>query len=145
MFSPPDQNCLLSAKVTVGFNATFDAGVLFVYADDQRWAKLCFEYSPAGKPMIVSVVTRGISDDCNSLSIDNNSVYLRLYLQGDRMAFHYSEDGDYWNMVRHFTIGDLERVRIGFSVQAPTGKGCRAEFSEISYRAALLADIRNGE
>lgn len=145
MFSPPDQNCLLSAKVTVGFNATFDAGVLFVYADDERWAKLCFEYSPAGKPMIVSVVTRGISDDCNSLSIDNNSVYLRLYLQGDRMAFHYSEDGDYWNMVRHFTIGDLERVRIGFSVQAPTGKGCRAEFSEIGYRAAELADIRNGQ
>lgn len=145
LFSPPDENCLLSAKVTVGFNATFDAGVLFLYADDERWAKLCFEYAPTDRPMAVSVVTRGKSDDCNSTYIDDNSVYLRLYREGDRLAFHYSEDGEYWHMVRHFTIGDLQDVRIGFSAQAPTGEGCQVEFSEVSYRAAELSDIRNGE
>ena len=145
LFAPPDESCLLSAKVTVGFNSTFDAGVLFVYADDERWAKLCFEYAPTGEPMVVSVVTRGKSDDCNSVYIDDNSIYLRLYRQGDRLAFHYSKDGEYWHMVRHFTIGDLENVRIGFSAQAPTGKSCQVEFSEINYRAGELSDIRNGE
>ena len=121
--------------MTVGFNSTFDAGVLFIYADDERWAKLCFEYAPTDRPMVVSVVTRGKSDDCNSVYIDDNSVYLRLYREGDRLAFHYSEDGEYWHMVRHFTIGDLQDVRIGFSAQAPTGEGCQVEFSEIGYRA----------
>ena len=145
LFSPPDESCLLSAKVMVGFNSTFDAGVLFIYADDERWAKLCLEYAPTDKPMVVSVVTRGKSDDCNSVYIDDNSIYLRLYRQGDRLAFHYSEDGDYWHMVRHFTIGDLENVRLGFSAQAPTGEGCQVEFSEINYRAGELSDIRNGE
>ena len=145
LFSPPDEACLLSAKVMVGFNSTFDAGVLFIYADDERWAKLCFEYATTNKPMVVSVVTRGKSDDCNSVYIDDNSIYLRLYRQGDRLAFHYSEDGEYWHMVRHFTIGDLENVRLGFSAQAPTGEGCQVEFSEINYRAGELSDIRNGE
>lgn len=145
LFSPPDESCLLSAKVTVGFNSTFDAGVLFIYADDERWAKLCLEYAPTDKPMVVSVVTRGKSDDCNSVYIDDNNIYLRLYRQGDRLAFHYSEDGDYWHMVRHFTIEGLENVRLGFSVQAPTGEGCQVEFSEINYRAGELSDIRNGE
>jgi len=145
LFSPPDESCLLSAKVKVGFNSTFDAGVLFIYADDERWAKLCLEYAPTDKPMVVSVVTRGKSDDCNSVYIDDNSIYLRLYRQGDRLAFHYSEDSDYWHMVRHFTIEDLQNVRLGFSVQAPTGEGCQVEFSEITYRAGELSDIRNGE
>lgn len=145
LFSPPHESCLLSAKVTVGFNSTFDAGALFIYADDERWAKLCLEYAPTDKPIVVSVVTRGKSDDCNSVYIDDNSIYLRLYRQGHRLAFHYSEDGDYWHMVRHFTIGDLENVRLGFSAQAPTGEGCQVEFSEINYRAGELSDIRNGE
>ena len=145
LFSPPDENCLLSAKVKVSFNSTFDAGVLFIYADEERWAKLCLEYAPTKKPMVVSVVTRGKSDDCNSVYLDDYSIYLRLYREGDRLAFHYSKDGGYWHMVRHFTIGALHNVRIGFSVQAPTGKGCQVEFSEIDYRASELLDIRNGE
>ncbi len=145
LFSPPDEACLLSAKVMVGFNSTFDAGVLFIYADDERWAKLCLEYAPTDKAMVVSVVTRGKSDDCNSVYIDGNSIYLRLYRQGDRLAFHYSEDGEYWHMVRHFTIEGLQNLRIGFSAQAPTGEGCLVEFSEINYRAGELSDIRNGE
>jgi len=145
LFSPPDENCLLSTKVTVGFRSTFDAGVLFVYTDVDHWAKLCFEYAPTGNPMVVSVVTRGKSDDCNSVYIDGDSVYLRLYREADRLAFHYSDDGKYWHMVRHFTIGDLQNVRIGFSAQAPTGQGCHVQFSEISYRSGELSDIRNGE
>ena len=48
---------MLSARVTVGFASTYDAGVLLLYAGERSWAKLCFEYSPQRQPMIVSVVT----------------------------------------------------------------------------------------
>src|SRR5437764_8045062 len=63
---PPDEDFTLVARVRIDAASTFDAGVLFVHGDDTTWAKNCLELSPQGQPMIVSVVTRGVSDDCNS-------------------------------------------------------------------------------
>jgi uncharacterized protein len=145
LFAPPDQNLLLSAQVSVEFGATFDAGVLFVYADAEHWAKLCFEFSPQRQPMIVSVVTRGTSDDCNSVPIAGNSVYLRVHRRGDVFAFHYSRDNHFWLLVRYFTLGPLPDLQLGFSAQSPTGQRCTATFATINYQAGLLADLRNGE
>jgi regulation of enolase protein 1 (concanavalin A-like superfamily) len=145
LFAPPDHAFCLQARVTVEFAATYDAGTLFVYAHDALWAKLCFEYSPQQQPMIVSVVTRGVSDDCNSVCVEDHSVYLRVYRQGEVLAFHYSLDGHYWHFVRHFTLGDSGQMRIGFSTQSPTGQGCSASFSEIRYTPGMLSDLRNGE
>ena len=48
-------------------------------------------------------------------------------------------------MVRYFTLGTMDRLRVGFSAQSPTGKKCTAVFSEICYREGVLADNRNGE
>ena len=144
LFVPPDHTFSLQARVTVEFAATYDAGTLFVYVHDALWAKLCFEYSPQQQPMIVSVVTRGVSDDCNSVSVGDNSVYLRVYRHGEVLAFHYSLDGHYWHFVRYFSLGDLGRLWIGFSTQSPTGQGCRVSFSEIRYTPGALSDLRNG-
>jgi regulation of enolase protein 1 (concanavalin A-like superfamily) len=70
LFTPPDASFLLSAKVAVDFAADFDAGSLQVRVSDDHWGKLCFEYSPQREPMVVSVVTRGASDDCNHVIVD---------------------------------------------------------------------------
>ena len=145
LFRPPDSTFQLQAKVTVDFAATYDAGTLFIYVHDTLWAKLCFEYSPQGQPMVVSVVTRGVSDDCNSVTIEDRSVYLRVYRQDRVLAFHYSYDGRYWHFVRHFSLGDLEQVGVGFSAQSPLGEGCDVIFSEIRYTLDPLSDLRNGE
>lgn len=145
LFSPPDRNFLLSAKVTVDFGETFDAGVLMIYERDDLWAKLCFEYSPQNQPMIVTVVTRGMSDDCNSVAIDGNTVYLRVARIGTAFAFHYSLDGKVWTFVRYFTLGPFENLQVGFLTQSPTGQGCKARFSEIAYRPGMLKELRNGE
>jgi regulation of enolase protein 1 (concanavalin A-like superfamily) len=145
LFTPPDENFLLSARVTVQFASMFDAGALIVYADDQRWAKLCFEYSPQKQPMIVSVVTRGSSDDCNSVPIDGNQVYLRMARKDHTMTFHFSLDGQFWHFVRYFTLGTLTNLQVGLSAQSPTGSGCTAVFSEIRYRQGTLQDNRSGE
>src|SRR5689334_7246028 len=71
LFAATDENFTLSAQVTVEFESTFDAGALQVRVADDVWGKLCFEYSPQGQPMVVSVVTRGLSDDCNSVPIES--------------------------------------------------------------------------
>lgn len=144
LFKPSGGNFLLSAKVTVEFKYTYDAGVLFLFVKDDIWAKLCFEFSPLKEAMVVSVVTRGRSDDCNSAVISNHTVYLRVYRQGNAVAFHYSTDGRYWHFVRHFTLGDLTDLRVGFAAQSPTGKGCTVHFSEIDFQYGSRSDLRNG-
>ena len=145
LFLPPDPTFRLQARVTVEFAATYDAGVLFAYIQDDLWAKLCFENSPQHQPMIVSVVTRGVSDDCNSTRIEAQSVYLRIYRQGAIFAFHYSQDAHYWHLVRYFSLGNPGPLRVGFSAQSPTGQGCKVIFSEIQYMPGALSDLRNGE
>ena len=70
----PDSRFQLSALVEVEFASTFDAGVLLIWAHDRSWAKLCLEYSPAGQPMVVSVVTRGVSDDANSRDVEGRQL-----------------------------------------------------------------------
>src|SRR4051794_15074557 len=51
---PPAGDFQFSARITVDFRSQYDAGVLLVWIDEQHWAKLCFEFSPAGQPMVVS-------------------------------------------------------------------------------------------
>jgi regulation of enolase protein 1 (concanavalin A-like superfamily) len=141
----PQGDYLLSARVTVEFAATYDAGVLLVYAAERSWAKLCFEYSPQGQPMVVSVVTRGFSDDANSFTVDGNQILLRVARLGQAFAFHASTDGAFWHFIRHFTLDTSAPIAAGFEAQSPTGAGCAAAFTEIRYTAGRLTDLRNGE
>jgi regulation of enolase protein 1 (concanavalin A-like superfamily) len=141
---PTSGDFVLQAEVIVEFDFTFDAGVLLLWQDDENWAKLCFEFSPQRNPMIVSVVTRGTSDDCNSAIIDARRVYLRVARRGAGCVFHYSRDGRLWHLVRAFRLPD-QPLSAGFLVQSPTGRGCRARFTNIDYRAETIADIRSGE
>lgn len=139
-----DKDFILSAKVTVNFKSTYDAGVLTVYQHATSWGKLCFERSPQGSPMIVSVVTKGTSDDCNSVPMTENSIYLRIAKLGGTYAFHSSSTGDFWHMVRYFALENAPS-KAGFLTQSPTGEGCKVTFSEIEFAYKTLKDIRSGE
>ena len=141
--NPDDGDFQLHARVEVGFGSTFDAGVLLLWVDERTWAKLCFEYSPQGEPMVVTVVTRGISDDANGFIVDGNVVWLRVARRAGAYAFHASTDGARWHFVRHFSLGEA-RPQVGFEVQSPTGAGVTATFTEIAYTATTLADLRDG-
>jgi regulation of enolase protein 1 (concanavalin A-like superfamily) len=143
----PDQHFQLSALVDVEFASSFDAGVLVLWAHDRSWAKLCLEYSPAGQPMVVSVVTRDRSDDANSMDVEGSSTWLRISNSGaGSYSFHAATDGVHWNMIRHFHLGTGpdDVVRIGFLAQSPTGEGCRVSFSQLRYVPEALDDLRGG-
>lgn len=141
----PDAEFTLGACVEVGFQGTFDAGVLVLYQDESNWAKLCFEFSPQRQPMVVSVVTCGASDDCNSVVIDGNRVILRVARIGRGYAFHYatSPEGP-WHLVRAFGLAPLP-LQAGFLVQSPMGQGCEVQFSGIFYKPQALKNLRSGE
>ncbi|TGN67205.1 DUF1349 domain-containing protein [Paracoccus liaowanqingii] len=136
----------LSAKVSVGFVGTYDAGALFVHTGPDHWAKLAFELSPQGFPTIVSVVTKGTSDDCDGPRYTPCTVWLRLHVRGGIVAFHFSEDGQVWRFNRTFSLprSPGAAIRLGLSAQAPTGAGCTARFTEVQLRHTPLIDIRDG-
>ncbi|GIK56715.1 MAG: DUF1349 domain-containing protein [Chloroflexi bacterium] len=140
----PEAVFIVQAKVQVDFQATFDAGAFILWADENHWAKLAFEFSPQREPMIVTVITREVSDDCNSMVIAGNEVYLRVAKLVGAYAFHASVDGRSWQLIRYFSSANLENATVNFSAQSPMGGGCTAVFSEIVYTAEALADIRNG-
>ena len=135
---------LLAARVEVAFAATFDAGALVVRHDETTWAKLAFERSPNAEPMVVSVVTQGTSDDCNSTAVDGGFTWLRIARIGQAFAFHASADGRTWNLVRHFRLEPADELEPGFEAQSPLGEGCAATFSDIMFAARTLAELRDG-
>jgi uncharacterized protein len=142
---PPEGDFQLSARVTVDFAAMYDAGVLLLWADERHWGKLCFEFSPAGEPMIVSVICRGVADDANAFVVSGRTVWLRVSRIDRAYAYHASVDGRTWQMIRFFALADGTAAdRIGFQAQSPTGDGCRVTFDEIRFVAARLADLRDG-
>jgi len=141
----PDGDFQFSARVTVGFASTFDAGVLLLWLDERHWGKLCFEFSPAGEPMVVSVVCRGVSDDANAFAVPGRSVWLRISRIDRAYAYHASLDGKTWRMVRVFVLDDqTSRDRIGFEGQSPTGDGCSVTFDQVRFVPERLADLRDG-
>lgn len=141
----PTGDLTLSARVRVDApRSTFDAGALCVWIDQDHWAKLCFERSPQGDVMVVSVVTDGFSDDCNSTVVTGGEVFLRLSRVGAAWAFHSSLDGTTWDFVRVFRIGSTERATVGFLSQAPMGETCVSRFDQITYREETLGDLRDG-
>ena len=119
--------------------------MLLIHGGDRSWAKLCFEYSPQGQPMVVSVVTRGVSDDANSMPIDATTVWLRVARIGPAYAFHASTDGTTWQFVRHFALDTGGALQVGFVAQSPTGDGCTVTFEDIRFEPRRLADLRSGE
>lgn len=49
--------------------AVSDADGLVAFVDQTCWAKLALERSPQSELTVVSIVTVGLSDDCNSAAI----------------------------------------------------------------------------
>ena len=141
---PGDRDFTLSARVSVRFGSVFDAGVLLLYLSERRWAKLCYELSPQRRPTAVTVVTRGMSDDSNSFETAGGPLWLRITRSGRAWAFHASEDGAWWRLLRYFTLGEASGARVGFLAQSPTGPGCTAVFDEIVYKSGAPADLRDG-
>lgn len=141
---PPAGDFTLAAQVSVAFASMYDAGVLLLHAADRRWAKLCFEYSPQLTPTAVSVVTRETSDDCNSFEVAGNALWLRITRSGGAWAFHASTDGSWWRLLRYFSLGGPELVRVGFLAQSPTGQGCVATFDHIAFTPGAPKNLRDG-
>ncbi len=137
----PDTDYVFSARVTVKFVTKWDAGALMLWGDDHHWAKLSYEFSPDRIPTLVTVVTRGLSDDCNSKELRGDSVYLRIAKSGKTYVFYSSTDGRNWQIVRTFSLDTELPIRVGFEAQSPAGSGAVAKFIAINYDPHRISNI----
>ena len=145
--TPSGGDFQFSARVGVDFISQYDAGVLLIWLDERHWAKFCFELSPAAEPMVVSVVTRDVSDDANAFVVPERSIWLRVSRLDDVYAFHASTDAVRWQLVRVFAFDHglgLGDHLIGFEAQSPTGDGCTVTFDDIRFTSDRLGDLRDG-
>jgi uncharacterized protein len=141
----PDDNFVLSASISHDFVSKWDGGALFLKADSLNWIKFCFEKDYTGSRRVVSVVTKGVSDDCNSVAIRTNNVYYKMAKAGNVITLYYSEDGRRWFLVRHVQFNCPAGFTIGFLAQSPVGKSCRVSFGDIRYSAKRISDPYSGE
>lgn len=144
MFRPAD-DFVLSASIEHGFVNKWDGGAIILKSDSLNWVKFCFEKDYTGAKRIVSVVTKNISDDCNSVEIKSNKVYYKMAKAGNVITLYYSETGANWFLVRHLQFDAKPLFTVGFLAQSPTGKKCDVTFSNIKYEAKKIKDPYVGE
>jgi regulation of enolase protein 1 (concanavalin A-like superfamily) len=140
----PTGDFQLRARISAPLQSTFDAAGLVIWASPTAWGKLELEFSPQREAMIVSVVTRGASDDANGFIAPESMAWLRIARSGEAIAFHASVDGLWWSLIRSFTFPGAGTASAGFEVQSPTGEGLQARFDEIEWSAGPLAQLRDG-
>ncbi|WP_237163132.1 DUF1349 domain-containing protein [Paenibacillus sp. BIHB 4019] len=129
-------------RVAVDMKQTYDSGCLMIMAGEDHWAKLCSEFFD-DMPSILSVVTRGASDDCVSSDAQIVRPFLRIARAGNSFAFHYSMDGVKWKMVRYFGMDVPATIKVGVVAQSPIGEGSTATFDYLKISTNVIGDIRS--
>jgi regulation of enolase protein 1 (concanavalin A-like superfamily) len=140
-----DKNFVLTAAIHHDFISKWDGGAIVLKADSLNWIKFCFEKDYTLRNRVVSVVTKGISDDCNSAAVTGDKVYYKVAKAGNVITLYYSLDGHSWFLIRHLQFDTPAPLKVGFLAQSPTGKSCRVTFSEIHYSTKKISDPYTGE
>lgn len=140
-----DSNFVFTSAITHSFANKWDAGGLVLKADSANWIKFAFEKDYTGAKRVVSVVTRDISDDCNSVALTGNTVHFKMAGAGKVVTLYYSTDRNTWMLVRHFQFESPKPLMLGFISQSPTGKNCSVTFSDIKYEKKKIKDPYTGE
>ena len=140
-----DPDFVLSASIEHAFENKWDAGCLVLKADSLNWVKFCFEKDYTGARRVVSVVTKDISDDSNSVELNSNKVYFKMAKADNVITLYCSSDNSGWFLVRHFKFDLRAGYRVGFLAQSPTGKKCEVKFSDIRYEQKRIKDPYTGE
>ncbi|MEO0338692.1 MAG: DUF1349 domain-containing protein [Bacteroidota bacterium] len=134
-----------TVQTTPDFSAMWNAGVLMVHIDSLNWIKFAFENSDATGKSIVSVVTRGVSDDANGAILsDVNTAWLRMIKKDDLYALHWSSNGKDFKMARLSKMPAAKSVKIGIEAQCPVGETATHVFSDFSIEKRSVEDLRKG-
>jgi uncharacterized protein len=140
-----DDNFVLTASIEHAFASKWDGGAIVIKQDSLNWIKFCFEKDYTGAKRVVSVVTKGISDDCNSVEMTEKKVYYKIAKAENVITLYCSVDGVKWFLIRHLQFDTRKGFKVGFLAQSPTGDRCEVKFSDIVYIVKKIKDPYLGE
>ncbi|MDJ0698758.1 MAG: DUF1349 domain-containing protein [Woeseiaceae bacterium] len=136
---------VVTALVKPDFRDKWNAAAIMVHIDENNWIKFAFENSDATGKSIVTVVTRGVSDDANGVRLEAfDKVWLRLARKGNNFAMHWSSDGKTYVMARLAQISGARRVKVGLEAQSPVGQAVTHEFLYFNIEEKTVRDLRAG-
>ncbi|MFN8290748.1 MAG: DUF1349 domain-containing protein [Chitinophagaceae bacterium] len=141
--APPD--FVLTASIQHDFASKWDGGAIVLKQDSLNWIKFCFEKDYTGAKRVVSVVTKNISDDCNSVEIKATKVFYKVAKADNVITLYYSLTGEKWFLVRHFQFDTTKPLQVGFLAQSPAGKSCKVRFENITFSTKKIKDPYLGE
>lgn len=141
----PHEDFVLSTAIAHDHVYKWDGGAIVLLQDSLNWVKFCFEKDYTGARRVVTVVTRNLSDDANSIEIKGNKVYFKVAKAGPVITLYCSTDQKKWLLVRHFQLNSTLPVQAGFLAQSPTGEKCSVTFSDIRYEAKKIKDPYTAE
>lgn len=140
-----DDNFVLTVAIEHAFANKWDGGAIVVKQDSLNWIKFCFEKDYTGAKRVVSVVTKNISDDCNSVEMNAKRVFYKVAKADNVITLYYSADGLKWYLIRHLQFETRKGFKAGFLAQSPTGERCEVKFTNITYQVKKIKDPYSGE
>ena len=134
------------ALVQPDFNAQWNALALMVYLDSLHWIKFAFENSDATGASIVTVVTKGTSDDANGVILnDQQQVWLAMVRKNNIYSMHWSVDGKDYKMARLTAMPTHDAARIGIEAQSPVGETATHLIHAFDIEERTVEDLRKLE
>lgn len=140
-----DKNFVFSVAIQHQFVNKWDGGAIILEADKDNWIKFCFEKDYTGAKRVVSVVTKGISDDANSIELPQNIAYYKMAKKEDTVYLYASKSGKEWYLVRAINFKYNKTLKLGLLAQSPEGKSNTVNFSDVKYSAITIKDFWTGE
>jgi regulation of enolase protein 1 (concanavalin A-like superfamily) len=136
---------ITTLQVKPNFKDQWNACAILMMSNETHWIKLAFENSDATGKSIVTVVTRGVSDDANGAVVNEfETVWLKMIRKGNLFAMHWSPDGKNYYMARLAAMPGSESVKIGLEAQSPIGTEVIHEFKFLSIEQKTAEDLRKG-
>lgn len=135
---------LAKALVKPDFSSQWNAVSMMVHIDNEHWIKFAFENSDATGPSVVTVVTKGLSDDANGAVLnDIEHLWLAIARKGNNYSMHWSADGKQYNMARLTSLPASEEVKIGLEMQSPVGATATHQIFNFDVSSVTVSNMRD--
>ena len=144
LYTTKSGDFIATALVEPDFSSQWNAVALMVHINSLNWIKFAFENSDATGPGIVSVVTKGTSDDANGPVLTGVShLWLALVRKDNNYALHWSRDGKAYQMARLTSMKPVSAVKIGIEAQSPVGEKATHRIHSFDLSSKTVPDLRN--
>lgn len=129
-----------SVQAEFFYESPFDQCGLFLYIDEDNWAKASIAYVDESFGQLGSVVTNGGYSDWASSLVDSdlNRMFYRISRRASDFKLECCRNGDDYRQMRVFHMqGDLSVARVGVYACSPTESAFKVRFNEFTVGPSM--------